>query len=169
MHQLVKRTVFCLMIVLPGPALQPNLFSVLLGLWTHKIGFMADIEKMFLQIKLAEKDRDVMIWKDMQIGGSPMTYRMTRVAFGVNCSPLLAIATVQNHAEKFMLEYPGAAKSVLDDMYVYDCLTEADNEEEAVKLQQSMKELMHRAAFNLTKWSSSSEDVLGHIDEKDSI
>ena len=39
--------------VLPGPALQPNLTSVLIRFRTHRIGLMADIEKMFLQVKLA--------------------------------------------------------------------------------------------------------------------
>ena len=51
-------------------------------------------------------------------------------------------------------------------MYVDDCLTGADDEE-AGKLQQSMTELMYRATFNLTKWSSNSEDVLNHIEKKD--
>jgi hypothetical protein len=86
MPQLVKRTVFRLMIVFYlVPALQPNLVSVLLRFRTHKIGLMADIEKMFLQIKLAEKDRDVhrYVWRDMQIDGFPTIYQMTRVAFGV--------------------------------------------------------------------------------------
>ena len=91
---------------------------------------------------------------------------MTRVLFGVNCSPFLAIATVRNHAERFELEFPQAAKCVKDDIYVDDCLTGADDEE-AVKLQQSMTELMYRATFNLTKWSSNSEDVLNHIEKKD--
>ena len=52
-------------------------------------------------------------------------------------------------------------------MYVDDCLTGADDDEKAVKLQQSMTELMYCAAFNLTKWSSNSENVLNHIEEKD--
>jgi hypothetical protein len=103
---------------------------------------MADIEKMFLQIRLAEKDRDVhrYVWRDMQIDGSPTINRMTRVAFGVKCSPFLAIATVQNHAERFVLECPEAAKRVMDDMYVDDCLTGADDKEEAVKFQKALTE-----------------------------
>ena len=37
--------------VLPGPALQPNLLSVLLRFRSHPIAIMADVKKMFLQIK----------------------------------------------------------------------------------------------------------------------
>ncbi|CAB4040510.1 Hypothetical predicted protein, partial [Paramuricea clavata] len=111
---------------------------------------------MFLQIKLAENDRDVhrYVWRNMQIDGSPTIYRLTRVAFGFNCSPFLAIATVQNHAERFVLEFPEAAKMVMDDMYVDDCLTGDEGKKEAVKLQEALTELMHRAAHNLTKWST---------------
>ena len=39
--------------VLPGPALQPNLASVLIRFRTHRVGMIADVEKMYLQIKLA--------------------------------------------------------------------------------------------------------------------
>ena len=45
--------------VLPGPALQPNLVSVLLRFRSHPIGIMADVKKTFLQIKLASEDQDV--------------------------------------------------------------------------------------------------------------
>jgi hypothetical protein len=59
----------------------------------------------------------------------------------------------------------------MDDIYVDDCLTGAEDEEEAVKLQQSLTVLMHRAEstqeFTLRKWSSNSEDVLSNVEEKD--
>ena len=42
--------------VLPAPALQPKLASVLIRFRTNRIGLMADIEKMFLQSKLAPED-----------------------------------------------------------------------------------------------------------------
>ena len=45
--------------VLPGPALQPNLASVLIRVRTNRIGLIAVIEKMLLQVKLAPEDRDV--------------------------------------------------------------------------------------------------------------
>ncbi|EDO49520.1 predicted protein, partial [Nematostella vectensis] len=41
------------------------------------------------------------------------------------------------------------------------------NVEEAEELQRPLAELMYRASFNLTKWSSNSEEVLEGIDEKD--
>ena len=63
--------------VLPGPALQPNLASVLIRFPTNRIGLIADIEKMFLQVKLAPEDRDVhrYLWRDLQFNETPKVYR----------------------------------------------------------------------------------------------
>ena len=87
--------------VLHGPALQPNRASVIIRLRTHRIGLMADVEKMFLQVKLAPENRDVhrYSWRDFQINEPPKVYTMQRLTFGVNFSPFLAIATVHNHAK----------------------------------------------------------------------
>ena len=41
--------------VLPGPALQPNLVSVLLHFWSHPIAIMADVQKMFCRLNLPKK------------------------------------------------------------------------------------------------------------------
>ena len=41
--------------VLPGPALQPNLASVLIRFRTHRVGMIADVEKMYLQIRLHQR------------------------------------------------------------------------------------------------------------------
>ena len=46
--------------ILSWPALQSNLVSVLLRFWTGMIALMADVDKMFLQIKVDEKDQDVL-------------------------------------------------------------------------------------------------------------
>ncbi|XP_068750875.1 uncharacterized protein [Montipora capricornis] len=46
--------------ILSGPALQPNLVSVLLRFRARRIALMADVEKMFLQIKVDERDQDAL-------------------------------------------------------------------------------------------------------------
>ena len=75
--------------VLPGPALQPNLVSVLLRFWSHPIAIMADVQKMFLQIKLAKEDQDVhrYLWRDMKADVTLTIFKMTRLTFGINSSP----------------------------------------------------------------------------------
>ena len=152
--------------VLPGPALQPNLTSVLIRFRTHRVGMTADVEKMFLQIKLAPKDQDVhrYLWRDLQTDKAPEVYRILRLPFGVNSSPFLPIATVHAHAEKYAETFPDAVREILHNMYVDDCLTEANTNNSALKLQQEMSDIMMTAASNLTKWASNSELVMDSID-----
>ena len=152
--------------VLPGPPLQLNLASALIRFRTHKIGLIADIEKMFLQVKLAPEDRDVhrYLWRDLQPNEVPKVYRMQRLTFGVNASPFLAIATVHAHVNKYKEMSPYAVEEILQNMYVDDCLTRADTVDSTLKLQQEMSEIMMTGVFNLTKWASNSELVMDAID-----
>ena len=67
---------------------------------------------------------------------------MRRLAFGVNCSPFLAITTVQSHAKKCSEEFPDALREVLSNMYVDDSLSGADDVEATVKLQRSLDKMI---------------------------
>ena len=64
-----------------GPALQPDLVGILLRFRKNHVGVMGDIEKMFLQIRLKEEDRDShrYLWRDLDPESTPTIYRMTRV------------------------------------------------------------------------------------------
>ena len=79
---------------------------------------MADVEKMFLQIKVDGRDQDALryLWRDLKSDEPPKVYKLQRLAFGVNCSPFLAIATVQSHAKKCSKDFPDASREVLSNM-----------------------------------------------------
>ena len=130
---------------------------------------MADVEKMLLQIKVDERDQDALryLWRDLKSDEPPRVYKLQRLAFGVNCSPFLAIATVQSHAEKCSKEFPDVSRKVLSNMYVDNCLSGADDVEATVKLRQSLDKMMEQGGFNLTKWASNSREVLTHIAEQE--
>ena len=136
--------------ILQGPALQPNLVSVLLRFRMHQVALVANVKKMFLQIKLADKDKDShrYIWRGMQTDKEQNIFRMKRVTFGVNSSPFLAIATVQNHARSLKGQFPVAASDVIDSMYVDDCLSGAENVEKSMKLQDSLYSMMKLRGSN---------------------
>ena len=130
---------------------------------------MADVEKLFLQIKVDERDQGAVryLWRDLKSEDPPRVYRLQRLAFGVNSSPFLAIATVQSHARKCSEEFPDASREVLSNMYVDDCLSSADDVKATVELQHSLNKMMERVEFNLTKWASNSKEVHSHIVEQD--
>ena len=89
---------------------------------------------------------------------------MLRLTFGVNSSPFLAIATINAHANKYGETFPDAKRELLHNKYVDNCLTGADTDSSALKLQQKMSDIMVAAAFNLTKWASNSKLVMDGID-----
>ena len=113
---------------------------------------MADVGKMFFQIKVDERDQDALryLCRDLKSDESPRVYKLQRLAFGVNCIPFLAIATVQSHAKKCSEEFHDASREVLSSMYVGDCLSGADDVEATVKMQQSLDKMMERSGFNLS-------------------
>ena len=152
-----------------GPALQPNLVSVLKRFSMNKVALVTDAKKIFLQTKIADKDQDShrYLWRDMKTDDQPKVIRMKRATFEVNCSPFLAIAAVQNHAKILKGQCPVAASEVIDSMYVDDCFTGAENIEKTIKLQVSLFSIMKSGGFHLVKWDSNSEEVLKEIDPKE--
>lgn len=83
--------------LLAGPNLNPDLLTILVKFRLHPIAFMADITKAFLQISVADKDRDALrfLWLTRPLDAEDTksrTLRMTRVVFGVSSSPFLLAA-----------------------------------------------------------------------------
>lgn len=151
----------CLLI---GPNLNPDLLIVLIRFRQHPIAFTGDIEKAFLQVSLAERDRDVVrfIW----LTGPPdadttktRIMRMTRVVFGGSSSPFLLAATIRNHLEKYKVTKPHAVNILKDSLYVDDLIASASNVEEAYALTASAKEILADASMNLCKWTTNSPEL----------
>ena len=59
---------------------------------------MADVEKMFLQIKVDERDQDTLryLWRDLKSDEPPRVYKLQRLAFGVN-TPFATVGHVTDN------------------------------------------------------------------------
>ena len=110
-----------------------------------RIGIIADIEKAFLQIALQPKDRDVtrFLWlrdiKQPVLPKNIVTYRFTRIPFGIISSPFLLGATIKHHLTP---KDNQPDHNLGDDFYVDNLITEADNMEEALQLYSKAKKLV---------------------------
>lgn len=89
---------------------------------------------------------------------------MTRVTFEVSASSFAANMSVRQNAMDLAHEYPLAARAVEESIYVDDCLTGADNIQEAIGLYTQLKCLFQCGGFPLRKWNSSESEVLNSID-----
>ncbi|XP_055836436.1 uncharacterized protein LOC129905083 [Episyrphus balteatus] len=131
-----------------GANLLPDVLKVLLNFRLGLHGIVADIEKAFLQISLCQEDRDShrFIWFGSKLT-SPSDrpkftiYRMTRVTFGVNCSPFLLCATIKYHLQLEQKDFPTTCATLLNSIYMDDLVISTDFEQEGKKAKCALKPL----------------------------
>ena len=149
-----------------GPSLIKDLVSILMKFRMYPIGIIADIRKAFLQMSLAEEDRDVtrFLWRDNGSPSNPLKiYRFLRVPFGMTASPFLLQATLIHHITKYINKYPNTANKLLESFYVDDLTTGCDSVKEAEKFIFEATLILKEAGMTLTKWRSCNEEVQNYI------
>ncbi|XP_055914411.1 uncharacterized protein LOC129947754 [Eupeodes corollae] len=149
-----------------GNNLLPDIITILLNFRIGKIALTADIEKAFLQIMLHPKDRDShrFIWfsdKLNNVDNLPdiKVFRMTRVTFGVTCSPGLLAVTIIKAIKEAEQTYPRTCALLLKSFYVDDLVCSVDEEIDAVKIQKEANIILKSASMNLCKWNSNNSSV----------
>jgi hypothetical protein len=154
-----------------GPDLGNNLIGVLLRFRMEEVAFMADIEAMFMQIKVTEDHQDMLRfvwWPNGDTTCSPEVYRMTRHLFGGIWSPSAANYAVKRVSEDYGSSYSLAANyTVKKNLYVDDCLKCTQTVAEAINLAGELKHLLSSAGFNLTKWICNQHEVMVKIAQTD--
>ena len=88
-----------------GASLTPLLFNVLVRFRLNPIGIIADIEKAYLQISVADCHRDFLrfwwfdgVFKDIT---EEVRFRFCRLIFGANCSQYLLNSVIRYHASQY--------------------------------------------------------------------
>ncbi|XP_060575097.1 uncharacterized protein LOC132732639 [Ruditapes philippinarum] len=159
--------------LLQGPDMMNSLVGVLTRFRPEKVALSADIEAMFHQVRVCEKDCDALRflwWPGGDLSITPMTYCMKVHLFGATSSPSCAAyalrRTVINNAERFE---PAVLSTVKRKFYVDDCLksVESEDKDKAIKLAADLQSLMSLGGFRLTKWISNSRRVLNTIPESE--
>ena len=79
-----------------GPPLQPLLWDIMVRARMSTNLLLGDIEKAFLQIGVKEEDRDAFRFL-FNVKGEERHLRFMRVPFGVEASPFVLGATLQNY------------------------------------------------------------------------
>ena len=132
---------------------------------------MADIEAMFHQVRVDQRDQDVLRflwWPQGDLDRAPATYRMTVHLFGGTWSPSCCTYALHRTVEEHAQQYPQAIRdTVLKNFYVDDCLKSVATEKEAINLVAQLKKLVAQGGFNLTKWMSNRPSVLKEIPQAD--
>ncbi|XP_055604816.1 uncharacterized protein LOC129753047 [Uranotaenia lowii] len=153
---------------LVGPVIQDDLLSIVLRFRKHPIALVADIEKMYRQVKLHPNDCvfQRILWRtDPQ---DPIrTYELQTVTYGFASAPFLATRALQQVAEEESDKYPVAAAIFKSDFYMDDCLTGANDIRSAIEFRRQATDLANSAGFPLKKWASNESAVLEGIPLED--
>ena len=135
-----------------GLSFGQHILDILIRFRLHRIALIADIEKAFLIIAIAEQDRDVLrvLWLDDINSHLPriQVLRFARVVFGVASSPFLLNATLKHHIEQLDPEF---VKKFQRSIYVDDITFGAANVKETYALYEKSKTWLAEGGFNLRK------------------
>lgn len=152
--------------LLAGPDMINNLTSVLLRFQQHQIALLCDIEKMFHQFQVQERDRTFLCflwWRDGDISTQPKVYRMTVHLFGAVSSPGCANYALKHLAKENSITFQLGSQFIARDFYLDDGVTSVETVEDGIQLAQEARELCARGGLRLHKFVSNSSAVLSSI------
>ena len=151
--------------LLKGPDLSSNLVGVILRFREQQAAISADIEQMFLQIKVAPCDRAFLrfLWNH---NGKIDEYEYTRHIFGATSSPCIASCALRRSARDNQDKFPQVLHFIERNIYMDDLYISTANVESAVNVMNSTEECLSLGGFNLTKWNSNSDEFLKNVENK---
>ncbi|XP_006812926.1 uncharacterized protein LOC102804955 [Saccoglossus kowalevskii] len=142
-----------------GPPLLNDLTAMLVRFRSNPVALASDIEKAFLQIRLADEDRKYtkFLWlSDINdLTSEFMTYQFTSVLFGARCSPFILKAAIKT----LINNHPNipAANDLQQNIYVDDVVTGSRDTNEAIKFYEDSTKLLSTHGFNLRSWSTNDQ------------
>lgn len=151
-----------------GGTIQDDLLSIMLRFRKHKFVLAADIKKMYRMILMHPEQRDLLrILFKPEVHAPVKVFRLCTVTYGTTSAPFLATRSVQQLAKDEGKEFPSAASVLLQDVYMDDILTGADDLNQAREIQLQLISLLDRGGMELHKWSANNHSLLYHESESE--
>ena len=130
---------------------------------------MSDIQSAFLNIHIAEKDRDFLrfLWIDDIDKENPklVVIPFHSLLFGLNYAPFLLGGTTDIHMRKYSSLNLGNVSQFLSDLYMDDSISGKQNEKEAFEFYLFYKSVLKEERINLRKWLTTSENYQERIND----
>lgn len=147
-------------IMMVGPNIQHDLFSILIRFRKHNYVLSADIAKMYRQIYVKKNHRQLqrILWR-FSPDDKMSVYNLNTVTYGTACASFLAIRALHEVAYLHVNDCPKLASIILEDFYVDDLLTGCNTIDQLNEIKSSISELLQRYGFILRKLSSNCPTV----------
>ena len=153
--------------LLQGPDLTNHMLGVLLRFRKNIIAFTADIEGMFLQVRVPEDQQQYLRflwWPNGDTSLEPQDFKMCVHIFGAISSPSCANFALRQTAIDNKVDIgENISNTILRDFYVDDLLKSVSEVHEALSMIPLLQEMCHAGGFNLTKFVSNSVEVVTSI------
>ena len=155
-----------------GPPLQNLIWDVLARNRVRPISLAGDLKQAFLQIRIKEEDRDVLRfhWIKGRDRENVETFRFTRALFGLNQSPFLLGATIEEHMRSQEAQFPAEVEEIRHCIYVDDILLSGETQINMEELKDKVVKIFDVAGFKLHKWHSNlpglEQDVIQQTDSE---
>ena len=153
--------------IIQGPDLINDLLGVLLRFRQEEIAMMADVESMFYQIKVPDKQRKYLRflwWPDGNLEADLEACEMTVHPMGPVSSPSVANFALKRTADDNEVEFgKEAAKALKRNFYMDDMLKSVATTEIGKDLLHNTISMSSKGGFPLVKVISNSKDILDTI------
>lgn len=139
-------------ILLPGPKLQNDIFSILLRFRQYRYVACADIEKMFRQISIQSDQRGLqqILWRENP-SDTIKIFQLNTVTYGTASAPYLSMRCLRQLAQE--CDDDVIARVIGEDFYVDDLITGSDDQQELVRICEKTSQVLKSACFPLRKWT----------------
>lgn len=157
--------------LLSGPNLMNGMVGVLCRFRKDDVAVIADIQSMFCQFYVEERDRDFLRflwWEDGDFTRPVVEYRMVVHLFGAVSSPGCANFGLKSAADNGEEEFgQDVADFIRNDFYMDDGLISLPSIEEANSLIERSRALCAAAGLRLHKFVSNKREVLDNVPESE--
>ncbi|XP_054706610.1 uncharacterized protein LOC129216420 [Uloborus diversus] len=140
--------------LLKGPNLLEQIPPLLNNFCKDIIGVTSDIKKAFLQISVANEDRDFLrfLWWENIDEREFRTFRHNRLVFGLNCSPFLLSSVLNHLIATYSSQFPETCTILRNAFYVDNCVTYVPDEKKLNQFIHESTYLMNVGCFDLRGW-----------------
>ena len=148
--------------LLQGPDLTNNLTGVLLRFRQETVALMADVEKMFHQVKVEPSHCDALCflwWEEGDLTKRVVDHQMLVHLFWATSSPCRASFALKNTASDNKIGYDVQTIDAVNHTFYVSVPTIP----EARRLVTQLKDLLAKGGFHLTTWLSNCREVLKSI------
>ena len=152
--------------LLAGPGLLHGLIGTIFRFREGPIALTEDIESMFLQVQVPERDKSCLrfLWRPT-MNEPVQIFEYQRHVFGAKSSPTFVNYALKRVAIDNEDEFPIEAKRIQNIFYMNDFIKSVETPEEAIKVFKQVQSLLSKHGFGLKKWITNSDVVTNAIPE----